>query len=136
MNKDTGVWQKMIWLALGGALGTMARYGLTGLVSGRSGGGASDWIAIKWGTLWVNSTGCFLFGLLWAVMERRGSLSDEVRLAVFTGFLGAFTTFSTYAFESFELSRSGQWGAVTVTVLAHNGLGLLLAWVGFSIGRL
>lgn len=120
---------KMSWLALAGALGTLARYGLSGLVQ-RAGG-----TGFPWGTLAVNGSGCFLFGLFWAMTEHRLELSPEVRSIVLVGFMGAFTTFSTFAFETGQLIRDSQWLLAFGNVLAQNILGITFLFVGFMIGR-
>ncbi len=127
--------QRLGWLILGGSLGTVARVALMSVVNGLWPRRAAGWAGVEWGTLCVNAVGCFLFGLIWRIAESRGPVPDELRFVVFAGFLGAFTTFSTYAFESMQLSRSGQWSGLMVVIIAHNGLGLGLAWLGFSIGR-
>ena len=135
--RDQVVWQKFGLLMLGGALGALARYSLTSLTQlllMRAGLHNKIW-AIQWGTLVVNALGCLLFGVLWAVLVHRSAVSNVQRLGVFVGFLGAFTTFSTYAFETVEFSRTGHWGAAAGTVLAHNGLGLPAVWLGFHLGR-
>ena len=131
------MWHKLIWLAAGGTLGTMARYGLTGLVhrllghhlEATLGGG------FPWGTLVVNVLGCFLFGVGWSMTEQGLRMDGQLRLAVFTGFLGAFTTFSTYAFESGQMLRDGQWFLLAGNVVVQNGLGLAAVLLGFAIGR-
>ena len=95
--------QKMLWLALAGALGTLARYGLAGFVHKINGA------SFPWGTLGVNLTGCFLAGLLWALFEHRWPASGEMRVLVLFGFMGAFTTFSAFIMETGELVRSSAW---------------------------
>jgi CrcB protein len=120
----------MAWLAGAGAVGTLARYGLAGWVQPQTPG---TWFA--WGTLAVNASGCFLFGLVWAVFEK-GNVGPEARLYVLTGFMGAFTTFSTYAFETGRLIDEGQWVAALINVATQNVLGLVLLMIGFAIGRL
>ena len=126
------MWQNLAWLAVAGAVGTLARYGVTGWVQPQTPG---TWFA--WGTLAVNASGCFLFGLVWAVFERGSfGLGPEPRLYVLTGFMGAFTTFSTYAFETGQLIEDGQWVGALVNVATQNVLGLVLLIIGFAVGRL
>lgn len=120
---------KLSWLALSGALGTLARYGLSGLVQRASGTG------FPWGTLAVNISGCFLFGLFWAITEHRLTLGPEVRTIVLVGFLGAFTTFSTFAFETAQFMRDAQWFLAFGNVMAQNMMGFAFLFVGFMIGR-
>src|SRR3990172_253106 len=79
---------KLALLALAGSLGTLARYGLAGLVH------RYDGASFPWGTLAVNVTGCFLVGLLAALFESRWPVTGETRVILLVGFMGAFTTFS------------------------------------------
>ena len=92
-------------------------------------------VSFPWGTLAVNALGCFLFGLVWAMTEQRLRMGGQLRLAVFAGFLGAFTTFSTYAFESGQMLRDSQWLLFAGNVMVQNGLGLAAVLLGFSIGK-
>ena len=94
--------KKFLLIALGGGLGALARYGLGGLVQrlGRSN--------FPWGTFAVNMTGCLLFGLLWMLSTKHLSLSGQARLFLLTGFMGAFTTFSTFIFETGQLLSGGE----------------------------
>ncbi len=122
--------QKILWLALAGALGTLARYGLSGLVQRLTG------ISFPWGTLAVNVAGCFLFGLIWAVIEERHLLAPPLRPILLIGFMGAFTTFSSFAFETIELMRDAEWLRAGANVLAQNGAGLTALFLGMVTGRL
>lgn len=123
-------WLKLLGLAVAGALGTLARYGLAGWVQRL--GGAS----FPWGTLAVNALGCLLFGVLWSVGEGRALLSPQLRPFVLVGFMGAFTTFSTYAFETGQFARDSQWLLAVANVGLHNGVGLAMLLLGFALGRL
>ena len=126
------MWQKLAWLAVAGALGTLARYGLTGLAQRTS---PNMTHGFPWATLVVNVIGCFLFGLIWSLAESRWTINNHIRVVVFTGFLGAFTTFSTYAFEAGQMLRNAQWLYLAMHVLAQNGLGLVAILLGFMLGR-
>ena len=117
-------WQRLLWIALAGSLGTVARYGLSGLVHRWAGSG------FPWGTLAVNAAGCLLFALVWSLAEERGVISSQARTIVLVGFMGAFTTFSTYMFESGQFLRDGQWSAAMANVLAQNGLGIAALFAG------
>lgn len=121
--------QKLLWLALAGAFGTLARYGLSGLVQRFTG------ISFPWGTLAVNVAGCFLFGLIWTVIEERHLMSPLLRPILLIGFMGAFTTFSSFAFETIELMRDSQWLRAGVNILAQNGVGLTALFLGIVTGR-
>ncbi|MCB1045477.1 MAG: CrcB family protein [Acidobacteria bacterium] len=132
------MWQKLVYLSLAGGIGTLARYGLSGLVQ-RWGDQVVKWLpwceGFPWGTLSVNILGCFLFGLVWSLAESRLSLDSQAKLIVLTGFMGAFTTFSTFGFESAQMWLEGQRLMLLANLLMHNGLGLTAVWVGFVLGR-
>ena len=94
--------QKLLYLSLAGALGTLARYGLSGFIN------KTNSAPLPYGTLVVNLVGCFIAGLLWVLFENRWTITAETRLIVFVGFMGAFTTFSTLILESGELIHSAE----------------------------
>jgi CrcB protein len=121
---------KILWLALAGIAGTLARYWLGGAVQGWSGP------AFPWGTLAVNALGCLLFGFFWTLATERGLLSPETRTVILVGFMGAFTTFSSFAFETAQLMRDEQWLYAAANVVAQLVLGLVCMFVGFALGRL
>ncbi|HBA86127.1 MAG TPA: chromosome condensation protein CrcB [Verrucomicrobia bacterium] len=122
--------QKLFLLAVAGALGTLARYGLGGWV--QRWGGAS----FPWGTLIVNMTGCFLFGIVWAIALNRVEISGTTRAIFLTGFMGAFTTFSTYMFETVQMTRDAEWLLAAANVAGQTVVGFLLMFLGMTIGRL
>ena len=123
MLRDIGL------IALAGAVGTVARFGLSGVVH--------RWCGERfpWGTLAVNAVGCFLFGLVWMLAEDRLIISGRTRIVVLTGFMGAFTTFSTFAFETSQLLEESQWTAAAGNLLLQNGLGLVCIFLGLAVGR-
>lgn len=118
-----------ILVALGGAAGALLRWGL-GSALARSGGEG-----FPWGTLGVNLLGCLLIGLLWVLTERQW-LSPRLAPLIFTGLLGAFTTFSTFSLDALLLVRAGEWTRAAAYVLISNLGGLLLAWGGYWLGSL
>ena len=120
---------KLLLIAAFGALGTLARYGLAGWVQ-RLGGAA-----FPWGTLAVNLAGCLLFGLVWSYAEARLWVSSQWRLAVLTGFMGAFTTMSTFMFETGGLLRDGQFLLALVNLATQNLGGLAALFLGWQLGR-
>ena len=120
---------KFVYLCMAGAVGTLARYGLAGLVQTRMGMG------FPWGTVAVNLAGCFLVGLLWPIAESRIALHPEARVAIFVGFFGAFTTFSTYMLETQALLRDAEWGYALGNLALQNGLGLVVVIAGIWAGR-
>lgn len=121
--------QKMTWLVVAGGLGTLARYGLSGLVSRINGD------SFPWGTLSVNAIGCLLAGLVWALFESRWQVSGEVRTIVLVGFLGAFTTFSAFILETGDLVRSTQWAYAAANISLQNGIGFVALFAGVTLGR-
>jgi CrcB protein len=122
--------QKVMLLALAGATGTLARYGLAGFVH------RTSRVSFPLGTLVVNLTGCFLAGLLWTLFENRWPVSGETRTIVLLGFLGAFTTFSAFILETGELVRSAQWMYAAANVAMQTGLGFIALFAGIMLGRL
>jgi fluoride exporter len=83
----------------------------------------------------VNIVGCFGFGLVWVLAEERNLIPFELRFVLLVGFMGSFTTFSTYIFESNDLIQTAQWFKVAMNLLGQNLLGLAALYLGFSLGR-
>ncbi|EPR44110.1 CrcB-like protein [Desulfovibrio sp. X2] len=121
--------QKLALIATGGAAGALCRYGMASAVQRIAG------IGFPLGTFVVNICGCFLFGLMTGLFEGRLGLPPELRFAVMTGFLGAYTTFSTYAFESSMLLREGQWLYAAVNIAGQVVVGLAAVFIGLNIAR-
>ena len=113
-------------IGLGGFIGALCRHGMASWI-GRSSSG------FPIGILAVNVAGCFAFGLLFGIVEATGSLGKEARLFVFSGFLGAFTTFSTFGHDTFVHLRSGQFGHAAANVGLSVALGLIAVWAGLSL---
>ena len=120
----------VFYVAAGGMLGAVARYALGGLVHRLYGG------AFPLGTLVVNTLGCIVIGLLSTLADDRGLLSSHLRLFLFIGILGGFTTFSSFGYETFALLRDGLLRAAFTNVLANVFLGLLGVWLGHAGARL
>jgi len=120
---------RIILIAMAGAAGTLCRYGLTGLVHKFTGAG------FPWGTLVVNITGCFLAGAAWAFFENKWPAAGQARIVVLMGFMGAFTTFSSYLLESQQLMRAAEWMPATANFLAQNGAGCIALILGMSLIR-
>lgn len=118
-----------LWIALGGALGASARYGLTEAMQKWLGPG------FAWGTLSVNLLGCFLIGLAFHAMASVGALPHEIRFLAVVGFLGAFTTFSTFSLETVNFLRDGQFTAAAGYVLLSNAVGVGLCFAGLKTGH-
>ena len=121
--------QKLLLIGLAGGLGTLARYGLSGLVHRWAG---ADF---PWGTVTVNAMGCFLFGVVWALAGERLALSPEARIVILIGFMGAFTTFSTYVSETGEMLAESQWLLASGNILLQNILGIVLFFLGVALAR-
>lgn len=122
--------QRFILIAVAGALGTTARYGLGDFVQKLAGG---DW---SWGTLFVNVVGCFLFGLVWTLADERVVIGEEARIVVLGGFMGAFTTFSTFIFDTGGFVQDGRWMLATGNILVQTTVGLVFLFLGIVAGRL
>ncbi len=119
--------QKLVWIALAGGMGTLARYGLTAAVA-RFAGSES-----VWATLAVNVAGCFLAGLLWAVFEHRFPVPADIHLIVFVGFMGAFTTFSSLIVDGARLAESAGILPSLANIAIHNVLGIVALAAGWSL---
>ncbi len=113
----------LVWIMVGGSIGAIARYGTTLLCTRFFG------TSFPYGTLAVNLCGCFLIGLALGLAERGAIVTPTVRLFFVTGFLGALTTFSTYAWESVAAVRNASLAAAVLNIALSNiaGLGLVLA---------
>lgn len=123
------MWQKFLYLGLAGALGTLARYWLSGVIQRLT---ATE---LPLGTAAVNIVGCLFFGLLWAFMENRLSISGQMRTVIFVGFFGAFTTFSTFMFEISQLLDESQWLSASGNILLQNLIGIAGIITGLAIGK-
>ena len=118
-------------VALGGSLGALSRWGIAKWADGLRG----DATSFPVGIFLANVVGCFLFGWLFGLGENRQLFSDAVKLGIFTGFLGSFTTFSTFGWNSFELIRNGQIGLAIANIVASVVVGLLAVWGGYVLAR-
>ncbi len=118
-----------LWIGLGAVLGANARYFVSLWLAGKMG------MAFPYGTLTVNAAGSLLAGFLVAAGSHYFALSPQLRLLLIVGFLGSFTTFSTFAVESVTFWQNGRvWGAL-VNILANNGISLLCAALGILLAR-
>ena len=122
--------QRLLLIGFAGLVGTLCRYGLSGLVARRFGE------TFPTGTLIVNVLGCFLAGFLYYLFQERFLVSEVVRTAVMIGFLGGFTTFSSFALQTLTLMRDGEVFLATLNIAISNAAGLLMVWVGYSLARL
>ena len=115
---------KLFMIGCGGFIGAIARYGLSGWVH------RNNMSHFPYGTLTVNVVGCLLIGALSYLIEDRVMLNPQMRAFLLIGILGAFTTFSTFGYETLELLGDGRLTAAFVNILTNVALGLLAVWVG------
>ena len=120
---------KILAIAVGGALGAMARMGLGGFIDRRIPE------HFPWDTMIVNVIGCVLYGIIWYEIDKRVGVPVELKPFLITGFLGAFTTFSTFAYNSAMLMEKGQYLFALANIVAHDVLGLLAIFAGRAISR-
>jgi fluoride exporter len=118
-----------LWIAIAGALGALSRYGVSSLVNRHFGE------RLAWGTLTVNIAGSLLLGLLMQVGMSSEAIPKSLRMALTVGFLGAFTTFSTFSYETYRYVENGAWGTAAVNVVANVIPGLIAAAAGLALGR-
>ena len=118
-----------LWVALGGAFGASGRFWVSSWVNKQTD------FSFPAGTLLVNVLGSFLFGFLFGLLFSLAGLREPLRLLVLVGALGAFTTFSTFSFETIRLLEEGLVLTAVVNVLASCILCLLGVWLGLQIGK-
>ena len=121
---------KYLYIAAGGAAGSLCRYLASGFTQRMFD------TAFPIGTFMVNMLGCLFFGLVTGMFEDRLGFPPEMRLLILTGFMGAFTTFSTYMFESTNLIKSGQWAMTALNIGGQSVLGFACIIGGLALGRL
>ena len=115
----------VIFVGIGSFIGGVLRYGLSTWVHR-----ALDNPWFPYGTLAVNGLGCLVIGFLAGLAESRSAFTSDVRLFVFVGILGGFTTFSSFALETFSLVRDTQSAAALVNIGLQLALGLAAVWIG------
>ena len=116
----------ILYVALGGAMGSALRYGIGRLF-------LSSTFPI--GTLWVNCSGCFFMGLF-AGLITRFSLSDSLKLFVLVGLLGAYTTFSTFGLDTLSLLKNGNYFSATLNMILSNALALFFVYLGLRLAQI
>jgi len=124
------VHRTLVALMLAGAAGAAGRFALAGLIQHLSGS------RFPAGTLGVNVLGCFLAGLLWTLLEGRWRLAPELRTAVLIGFLGSFTTFSSYMLETGLLLRESRLLLAAGNIFLQNVVGFVALYGGIIVARL
>ena len=120
---------KIILIGIGGAIGTIARYVVSGLDYKYSYG------VFPVSTLVVNLTGSLIIGFFWGVFEAV-TVSSNIRMFVFIGILGGFTTFSTFALENFNLFRDGERSIAIINILITNVVGIFFVYAGYILAKM
>ena len=118
---------RTLFVGIAGLAGTLLRYWLSGFVARRYGE------TFPVGTMVVNVLGCLLAGAIFNLTEERFLINPTLRTVILIGFLGGFTTFSSYGLQTFTLLRDGEFGLATLNVAVSNVLGLVMVWVGYGL---
>lgn len=121
---------QFLYISIGAIIGANARFLISQWAAERLGAG------FPYGTFFVNVTGCFIIGLFYGLGENRITITPELRLLFAIGFLGGFTTFSTFGYESAALLRSGDLILALLNIVGSNLLGVLAVVVGLAVARL
>ena len=123
-----------LWVAIGGALGSMARFGIGGLVSDKFGE------TFPWGTLVVNVTGSFVIGFLGALTAPEGKMTPQSRTfatqLLITGVCGGYTTFSSFSLQTLNLIRDREWFYAGGNMLLSVILCMIAVWLGYLLGSM
>jgi CrcB protein len=121
--------EQWVWLILGGALGTIGRFGLGGVVA------QSMNSVFPYGTIVVNLLGCFAIGIIDTWIQQKMSVDPRVQLFLMAGFCGAFTTFSTFILETGNLLRNGQPFYALANIAISVFGGFLCFWLGLLLAK-
>ena len=121
--------RNLVAIAVFGALGALSRYGADRWIGERLDGG------FPWGIFIINVVGSFLIGVLWVTVVEHQDVALWVKSAGTTGFLGAFTTFSTFSLLTVQFLEDGQYGYAFANSFGSLTFGVLAAWGGLSVGR-
>ena len=123
-----------LWVAIGGAIGSMARYGIGNVVSEKFG------VAFPWGTVVINVTGSFLIGILGAVTAPEGKMTPQSRVLatqlLITGVCGGYTTFSSFSLQTLNLLRDREWFYAGGNMLLSVMLCMIAVWLGYLLGSM
>ncbi|MGO8933741.1 MAG: fluoride efflux transporter CrcB [Terracidiphilus sp.] len=122
--------QKYLMIAVGGALGSMARYWVGSTISGRMGA------KFPYGTMVINMTACVIIGFTLTYFGKRADLNPAWRFLVPIGFIGAYSTFSTYEWETLATMRSGAFLLAAIYAAGSLILGLAATWCGTALADL
>ena len=122
--------QKYLLIAAGGALGSIARYWVGSTISGRMG------TRFPYGTFVINITACIIIGFTLTYLGKRADLNPAWRYLIPVGFIGAYSTFSTYEWETLSTLRSGAFAMGALYALGSLILGLASVWAGAALAEL
>ncbi len=120
---------RLLFIGVGGALGSIARFEITTFVQSRMGG------AYPWGTFVVNVTGCLIMGVAMALLTARQPASEAWRYLVPIGFVGAYTTFSTFELDLLSANVNAAWFVGVAYLSASVVVGYAALWAGLMLGR-
>lgn len=121
---------QVLLAGLGGCIGSILRYLMVGFIYNHM-----DYPAFPYGTMAVNLIGCFVIGILSGLAETREVITPELRIFLFIGILGGFTTFSSFGYDTFGLLRDGSFWYAAINVTAQVFFGLGAVWLGYSLSR-
>lgn len=121
----------LLLAGLGGLIGSMMRYLLNNWIYH-----LSDYPEFPYGVMVINIIGCLFIGFLSGLAETREAFTPEVRIFLFIGILGGFTTFSSFGYDTFGLLRDGQFFYAILNILGQVFLGLIAVWGGYTLSRL
>lgn len=120
---------KFLIVALGGAIGSVLRFWAGGLVSGKFG------TRFPYGTFVINITASFLIGFIMTVLAERTHMSPAWRYLLVIGFLGGYSTFSSFEYETFQVFADGEFLIAAMNVALSVGVGFIAVWAGAITGR-
>jgi fluoride exporter len=121
--------QRYLWIAIGGALGSLTRYWVGSTITSRMG------TRFPYGTFVINITACVIIGFSLEFLARRTEVNPAWRFLIPVGFVGAYSTFSTFEWETFSNMQTGSLLIAGLYVVMSVVFGLVAVWCGFSIGR-
>ncbi|QWR78667.1 fluoride efflux transporter CrcB [Candidatus Magnetomonas plexicatena] len=130
LNKTNNVYKSYLIVGMGGFLGAVARYALGGWIGRRFGS------SFPWGTLFINVSGSFFIALVMAICAEKYMVNPQWRLFLAVGFLGAYTTFSTFEYETGQLLRGGEFLYAALNVVLSVVVGFIALKLGETLAKL
>jgi len=121
---------KYLMVGIGGFLGAIARFWVGGFISAKIG------TRFPYGTFFINCTGSFLIGFMITLLAERTHWSPNWRYLIPVGFIGAYTTFSTFEYETFRVMQEGELSMALLNIFLSVLIGFLAVWLGVIVGRL